>query len=143
MSVPPLVRTWRHLSTAASTKTRDALLPYGIQHCSSPQLARINFLFSNNCPTIDVREKRACLKYPLGKMNLLQRIKYIFANYLNKVEYLGLMDIGHSFFCGKLSDPLPKRTQGTATNPCLIQVWSGSHPGGPVTPGGTFNYPLE
>ena len=59
-------------------------------------------------------------------MNLLKRIKYIFANYLNKVKYLGLMDIGHSFFCGKSSDPLPKRTQGTATNPRLIQVWSGS-----------------
>ena len=30
------------------------------------------------------------------------------------------------FFCGKSSDPLPKQTQGTATNPRLIQVWSGS-----------------
>ena len=34
------------------------------------------------------------------------------------------------FFCGKSSDPPPKRTQGTATNPRLIQVWSG--PGQPL-----------
>ena len=33
-------------------------------------------------------------------------------------------------FCGKSSDPPPKRTQGTATNPRLIQVWSG--PGQPL-----------
>ena len=31
----------------------------------------------------------------------------------------------YSLFCGKSSDSPPKQTQGTATNPCLIQVWSG------------------
>ena len=31
-----------------------------------------------------------------------------------------------NFFLFILVDPPLKRTQGTATNPCLIQVWSGS-----------------